>query len=132
MGSYVPEQKAPTDSGPVVFDRPSAERTRDAVLYVEGFYRGGKPLRGRGLKSWSNPGRWAFLAASATITAASGATLGSGTVRLCSRSGPTLTADGDFVTVYNAGGAVTAGGSGKYLKLGWTDGDWGLDVAPCS
>ena len=51
--------------------------------------------------------------------------LGSGTVTLCSRSGGTLTADGQTVTVYNSGGTISGP---KTLALDWTDGDWAVCV----
>lgn len=79
---------------------------------------------------------YGFLAAGATITGAdpttSPMTLGTGTVTLCSRSGAQLTADGVSVTVYNAGGAFTAGSSGRIVGLVWRDGELSVDVARCS
>jgi hypothetical protein len=106
----------------------AATEIGETVRYVRGVNRSRTPRKGKGLSAWSNSGAWGFLAGGATITAASGATLGSGSVRLCSRSVATLTADGDTVDVYNAGGSVSGP---LYIKLGWTDGDWSIDVAKC-
>lgn len=77
------------------------------------------------------PGAYGFLAAGASITAASGSTLGNGTVTLCTRTGGSLNANLGTATVYNAGGAVSGGASGKYVKLGWAADAWSLDVASC-
>lgn len=121
------DQQPPGNAnGPVQIDRVTADAFADATRYVQRIVRGrddrGYP-RGTGL----NPGIYALT--TSTISAASGATLGSGTVTLCSRSGATLTADGETgVTVYNAGGSVA---SGRYVKLGCAGGAWSVDVDKC-
>lgn len=130
MESPLNPQQNPAGGGPVALNRDAYHRVRDAVRYVETFRRN-RVVPGKGLNAFIRPSSYAFLAAGATISAPSGSTLGSGSVTLCSRSGATVTADGETVTVYNAGGSVSGGGSGKYVKVGWCDGDWSVDVAPC-
>jgi len=104
----------------------AAVRTREVVRYVEGSFRHGAPRPRRTSGAWSSAGAWAYVAG--TITGASGSRLGSGTAVLCSRNVDVLTADGDTVSVLNAGGGVVGP---VYVKLGWVDGVWSLDVAPC-
>lgn len=116
----------PLDNGLVAFDRDSAARTADAVRYVERQARGGAPGQRRVPRFAVNTGFYAYT--SGGISAASGGTLGSGSAQLCSRNAAALTADGDTVTVYNAGGAVAAG---TFLSVTWVDGDWSTSVAPC-
>jgi hypothetical protein len=125
-------QAEPVGGVPMMLDPATARRIEAAVGQVEGYYRNRPPGGLRGPRGNDSPGAWGFLPAGDTITGASGMTLGSGTVTLCSRSGDTCDDDGDEVTVYNAGGAVTAGSGGRVCKLGWTDGTWSLDVFPCA
>ena len=82
------------------------------------------PYPRRGRTTNPNAGIWAKLASGDTITAASGLTLGSGTVALCTRSGSTLTATSETVTVYNGGPAITASSGDKAMLLHWSDGVW--------
>lgn len=121
----VGSQSAAVGNDPVILDRTAARRTEDVVRFVETSYRLRSP-RNRFRPTSANAGIWAYVAG--TITGASGARLGSGTAVLCSRAGDTLTADGPTVGVLNGGGGVVGP---VYVKLGWTDGDWSLDVAPC-
>lgn len=110
---------------PLLFNRASADRTQAAVKFVERQFRDVR-RRGKGNRGWSAPGAWAYIGGA--VSASVGTTLGTGSAVLCSRVGAVLTADGDTVTFYSAGDAF----SGPcYVKLGWTDGDWSLDVAPC-
>lgn len=117
---------------PVIPTAAAWSRVSAAVKRVEGASRSKPPYKGNGFGAWSNPGGWGWLAPGDYISAVAGDTLGVGTVTLCSRVGRTLTPDGDEVTAYNAGGQVDGDPStGTYLKLGWTDGVWSLDVAAC-
>ena len=131
MNAPVGPQRDPLDNSPVRLERATAERMAASTRYVERIVRTQAAPQRRDMRTWESAGAWGFLAAGATISAASGATLGTGTVTLCSRDGADLTADGIEVDVYNAAGSVSGGTSGVYVKLGWTDGDWSLDVAPC-
>lgn len=125
MEPAVPPPTPPLGGGPVLFGRETADRTKTAVKYVEGMFRG-HSRRGDEPSALAT-GVYAYLA-SGTITAASGGTLGSGTVQICARSGATLTANGPNIPVYNAGGSITGP---AYMLLQWADGDWVVAVAPC-
>lgn len=131
MDAHVGPQSDPVGGPPQLVDPATAARIATAVSYVEDSSRGGRPRQRRARGPWEVAGVYGFLASGATISAASGATLGSGTVTLCSRSGASLTADGESVTAYNAGGSVTAGAGGAYVALGWVDGDWSVVVVKC-
>jgi hypothetical protein len=88
---------------------------------------------GQGGGGGGGSGFWAYLAPGQTVSAASGLTLGSGTVTLVTNAAGTLTALTDTVTVYNAGGAVAGGSVGYSIKIGiMDDGSFSLDVAPCA
>lgn len=118
----------PGSNGPVLPDRASCERFADSTKYFETMIRGKDAPKG-GRRRGEKAGTYAFLPSGSTITSASGAALGEGLVTLCSRSGAALTADGETgVQVYNAGGTVNGP---VYIKLGWTDGDWSVDVVLC-
>lgn len=121
-------------------------RASDANDQADDLRRAGRVRGSAGILTRSGPGgqmfaldveenTYGFLAAAATITGATTTggtlTLGSGTVTLCSRVGTILTADGLSVTVYNAGGSMTAPSGGRILGLCWRDGDWSVDVAKC-
>lgn len=122
----------PLPGGAVAPSASAFSRIAATVRWVESRPRNELPNgRRRSLPAQAG-GAWGFLTAGATVSGASGMTLGHGTVTLCSRAGYTLTADGDSVEVLNAGGGVTAGAGGRILKLGWVDGVWSLDVFPCS
>lgn len=77
-----------------------------------------------------SPGGWGILAANDTIGAASGLSLGSGSVKLCDRDGNMLKAygedEGASVGVVNAGTAIQGGSRGKIVGLEWTAGDWSV------
>ena|ERR1039458_9516824 len=130
----------PTGGTPIALSPETFARHAAAVNWVENQNRVLRPRAGRGQGVGRAAGAWGYLAPSATIsgvtcTVSGGVTtltLGTGTVTLCSRNGATLTANGDTVTVYNGGGSMTANSNGRILKLGWTDGDWSVDVAKCS
>ena len=131
MTPPIPPQGPAVGGPPVLFDPASAARVGQVVKYIEGGYRNPPPTKG-GITPAGRPGTWGFLAAGASITGMSGSTLGSGTVTLGKRSGSTLSSSGGLsVTVYNAGNGFTAGGSGQWLKLGWVDGAWSVDVSAC-
>lgn len=124
----------PIGGQPQLVDHASGKRIVAATKYVERFYRGSGGARGfDGPFANPLPGVYAFIAASAAVSGASGLSLGSGSATLCSRSpgSPTCVANGPVVTFYNAGGGFTAGVSGQLCKLGWVNGDWSLDVTPC-
>jgi hypothetical protein len=109
---------------PIALKPETYARHARAVDYVERTNRARYPRAGRGRTTNPNAGIWASLPSGTSISAASGMNLGSGTVTLCSRSGTTLTADGESVTVCNAGDIITATGSDKAVKLSWSDGVW--------
>ena len=127
----VASPQPPVGNQAVGLDLASAVRVEAATKFVETMYRT-RPRLPAGKNPGLNAGWWGFLAGGASIGGASGLTLGTGTVTLCSRDGATCTADGDTVAVYNAGGSFTAPTGGMVVKLGWTDGDWSTDVAACS
>lgn len=65
------------------------------------------------------------------LTAASGATLGQGTIRLVERTGAHLDDDPaapDDQVCYNKGGEVSAG---RYIEVDWCDGAWSVTVDMC-
>ena len=129
----IPPTKGPLAEGGVVFSAEAAQRVGAATVYVEKMYRNPPPPKGDSRGSGTD-GRYAFLAAGATITGASGSTLGSGMVQLCKVDpvSNVLTGVGATVKTRNAGGAVAGGASGAYVKLGWANGAWSLDVVLCS
>ncbi len=120
---YVPNPDDPVEANPVVFRPTTFGRHARAVNRVLGDNQARYPRVGRGRTTKPSSGTWGSLASGHSISAASGLTLGSGTVTLCSRSGDTLTADGEDITVYNAGGVITGP---KVLELDWTDGVWAV------
>ena len=96
------------------------------VRRVMASYLNAPPTR-RGSRGGVNPGIYAV--ATTDVSAASGLTLGQGTIQLCSRTNATLTQDGDSgLTCYNAGGAISRG---TVFAVYWCDGDWSACVAPC-
>lgn len=125
---YTPKPEDPLDSTPILFRPKTFDRHADVVDYIERYDRARYPRDGRGRTTRPAKGAWGYLDTGNTISAASGLTLGSGTVQLCSRSGTTLTADGDNVTVYNSGGTITGP---KTLELDWMDGDWAVCECGC-
>src|SRR4051812_26459845 len=103
MAADSPVDQAPIALSPATYDRHAA-----AVGYVQGMVRTRAPgVGGRGPPGLAPPAG-GKLAASGPITAASGVTLGTGTVKLCARAGAVLPAD-ESVDVVNAGGIITAG-----------------------
>ncbi|GAC1448277.1 MAG: hypothetical protein NVSMB9_31260 [Isosphaeraceae bacterium] len=126
MNSPQGPQRSPIPGRAVVFDRPAAERIVNVVKRVEGNYRYSRPPGTTPPRGALNTGMYAYVASN--ITAASGATLGQGTGVLCSRSGATLTANGETVTIYTAGGAITGP---LYLSIAYVQGDWSTSVGPC-
>jgi len=117
-------QPDPPVGGPPILFRPGtfARHTR-AVDRVLGDNHAVYPRVGRGRTTKPAKGAWGYLASDATISACVGLTLGTGTVTLCSRSGNTLTADGEDVQVYNPGGGIIGP---KLLELSWTDNVWAV------
>lgn len=114
------------DDAPVSFSRRDAGRVRDATVYFEREVRGGRPRPRDRARGNLNPGIYAYVAGN--ISGASGNELGGGTAVLCSRVVKTLTPDGETVGFLNAGGPVAGP---VYVKLGWADGEWSLDVVVC-
>lgn len=111
-----------TDTTPIALSPQTYERHAAAVDYVEQSIRNRDPLFGNGRFPGLMPGQWGLLASSGTISAGSGTTLGTGTVKICDREGNVL--DDEDVDVVNAGAAITATGGGRIVRLGWTAGDW--------
>lgn len=116
------------DDTPIALSPETYARHAEAVDYAESDVRTRAPRpsgdRGQGLA----PGAWGRLASGATISAASGLTLGTGSVKLCDRTG-TLPASPEIVTVSNAGAVITASGSDKIVRLAWTLGEWCVNCA---
>lgn len=81
--------------------------------------------------------QWAFLSISGAISAASGATLGTvttGTVKLCTRSGSTLTAGTIDISsnLFNSAAAISGTASGKFIIVGlMADYSYSVLVSPC-
>lgn len=127
MGDWVSDPApyvSETDPNPIALSPETYKRHAAAVDDVLGANRARYPRPSRGRTTSANAGIWARLASGSTISAASGLVLGTGTVKLCSRNEATLLADGQDVTVYNAGEAITAEGGDKIVKLSWSDGVW--------
>lgn len=114
----------PVDDTPIALSPETYKRHEGAVQYVEGLIKTRAPWPGWGRFPGVLPGSWAILASGATISAASGTTLGSGDVNLCDRAG---TDSGITVTAYNAGAAITATGGDRIVRLAWTWGDWSVN-----
>lgn len=143
MDSPIPPPMPPLDGPPVALSSQAAKRVGEATRYVEKIRRGGKGEDGRTPRHAGNPGFWAWIppaggtnpltgiAYTGIVTGSAGNYLGTGYVILCSRAATVLTADQETVVVYNGGGQISTGTAGVYVKLGWTDGDWSVDVAPC-
>lgn len=127
-GSY--GQSPPIKDGtPVQFDANSATRIDRVVRYVEGISRGGAPLRGSG----NRPGLITSYQCktTSTVSARSGATLGTGTARICSVDGSdNLVDDGEPLTVKSQFTSTIA--SGVYITVIWSSGVWLIDIAPCA
>ena len=109
--------------GPIFFQPKTFARHAQAVDRVLGDNQARYPLSGRGRTTSPSVGAWGSLASGDTITAASGLTLGGGTVKLCTRSGGTLTETSETVPVLNSGGVISGPAA---LPLRWTDGDWAV------
>lgn len=130
---WVPEPDPYVESlDPIALSPETYARHARAVDKVLGANNARYPRAGRGRTTSPSAGAWAMLASGATISAASGMSLGSGTVTLCSRSGSALTADGQVITVYNAGDAITASGGNKAIKLSWADSVWVASRCTCA
>jgi hypothetical protein len=126
MNPPVPPQAAPVNSGRVELDYPSAVRARDATRYVEGMIKG-RGDRGYGGRGSLNPATYAYLDAG-TFPGISGSSLGSANVVLCSSDGASLTADGETILCYNAGGSFDGP---VYMLILWVDGNWSVGVVKC-
>jgi len=116
----------PIGGDPIALSPETYAAHEEAVAYVKTMSRTSEPI----LKDVRFPGvragAWALLAAGATITAGSGLSLGSGTVRLCDRDG-NVADDAEDVTVANAGASLSGGSTGRIVRLGWTDGEWSVN-----
>jgi hypothetical protein len=100
-------------------------RHEGATRHVEQMVRVNRPLTPGTRRPPVAPGAWGFLSAGSTITGASGHTLGTGTVELCTRSGNTLTGTGEMVDCWNSCDAITAPSGGQIIALLWVDG-WSI------
>lgn len=118
----------PDSKTPIALSQETFARHAAAVEYVEQIVQTRAPRDGRQRFPGLAPGAWGKLASGATITAASGITLGTGSVKLCDVTG-TVYPEDETVTVYNPGAAITASGSGKIVRLAWTLGDWCVNCA---
>lgn len=121
-----PQEQYVDPGNPIALSAKTYERHADVVDYIERTNRARYPRAGRGRTTDASAGAWGKLASGHTITAASGLTLGSGTVTLCDRSGASLTDTGEKVTVYNAGDEIGAMYGDMAVKLSWSDGDWAV------
>jgi hypothetical protein len=122
----------PIGGKPILFRPETFDRHDAAAKRVEGLIRTRIPRRGTGRSPNLAPGAWGLLASGGTITGASGLTLGSGSVKLCDRTGSVYPAN-ETVAVANAGGSISGP---ALLPLEWTAGEWtvcGCTVAtsPC-
>ncbi len=121
---WAPDPEPYVDSDdPIALKPETYARHARAVNRVLGDNQARYPRAGRGRTTSPSAGAWAVLGSGNSISAASGLMLGSGTVALATRSGGTLTATGETMTVYNAGDAITASAD-MPIKLTWTDGVW--------
>ena len=116
----------PDEEG-IVFSPETFAEHDGALSYIRRLSRTRSPLGRQKRYPRVIPGYWGKLAAGATITAASGLSLGSGTVKLCDREGTVFDED-ESVGVANAGKVLTAGVSGAVVPLEWTDGEWSTCV----
>ncbi len=128
------------EGDPVVFSPETYARHDAAIRYINRVSRTRDPMGRRDRFPGIRAGAWGLLAAGGTITAASGLTLGSGTVKFCNREG---TADDPEVSVdvANAGGTIDGGSTGAVLPMEWTEGEWSVcgcvqgeetvDCTPC-
>lgn len=113
----------PVGGPPIALSPETYDRHDQAARYVEEIIRTRAPRPDRSRFPGLAPGAWGLLASGHSITAASGTSLGSGSVNLCDRAG---TDSGESVTVYNAGITISASGGAKIVRLGWTGGDWSV------
>jgi hypothetical protein len=111
------------DEGGVVFSPETFAEHDGALSYARRLSRTRGPLGRRKRYPSIIPAAWGLLSAGGTITAASGLTLGSGTVKLCDREGA-VAEEAEGIDVANAGGELTGGTSGAIVPLEWTDGEW--------
>jgi hypothetical protein len=118
------QQPAIGGTGVIALRPETFARHERATRYVEQMVRRLQSPGKRGKTTEANAGTWGWLRPGDTITGASGLTLGSGTVTLCTRDGATLTPDpaGETVTVYNTCPAITGDPTtGTALPLHWVD-----------
>ncbi len=113
----------PIGGDPIALSPETYARHDEAVSYVETMSRTRNPLLREGRFPGIIHGAWAVLASGDTITAASGLTLGSGSVKLCDREG-TIPDGAEAVDVSNAGGTISATSGDRIVRLSWTDGEW--------
>jgi hypothetical protein len=111
------------DNTPIALSPETYARHSEAVAYVEDMIRTRAPRSGNRRFPGLAPGAWGLLAAGDTISAASGLSLGSGTVKLCDRTGAVLPAN-ESVDVSNAYAAMDGGTGGKIVRLAWVLGEW--------
>lgn len=120
----------PADTTPIALSPAAYARHEEAVTYVENLIRTRVPRRGLGRFPGASSGAWGILAANDTIAAASGTSLGMGSVKLCDKDGNIFKAYGDTegnsVPVLNSGAEISGGSTGKIIRLGWTNGDWAV------
>lgn len=118
----------PDDPAPVALSPETYARHAAAVDYIENIVRTRAPWPGKSRFPGLASGAWGILATGGSISAASGVTLGSGSVKLCDRTGAIYPED-ETVTVYNAGNAISASGADKIVRLAWTAGEWCVNCA---
>lgn len=125
----------PDDKSPILFTPESFTRHDGAARYIEDLNRTRAPWPSGARRPSTAFGAWGILASGGSISAASGVTLGSGSVKLCDQSG-TVYPEDETVTVYNAGDSISASGGDKIVPLEWTAGEWstcvcGTTTFPC-
>lgn len=125
------------DDDPILFLPATFARHEEAVQAVQDEIRTRAPRPGGQRFPGSSPGAWGLLAIGDSITAASGTTLGTGTVKLCDSSGTPIDPE-TTVSVKNAGAEIPAGAAARVVALEWTWGDWsacgckpGDETPPC-
>lgn len=114
------------DGGPPIALLPATfARHAEAVAYVESEIKTRAPRPSGQRFPGLSPGAWGLLAIGDSISAASGTSLGTGTVKLCNSSGTPIDPE-TIVTAKNPGPEVSAATGARIVRLGWTWGDWAV------
>ena len=114
-----------TDKSKIVFSPQTFERHRAAFDVVAASVVSRHPRKGITRFPGVAPGAWGLLESGGSISGCVGASLGSGSVKLCD-SGGDVYPPGELVPVLNAGRPVSADGGSKILALKWVAGDWSV------